>query len=148
MDERKVAVKNNTRGPFYYAIPNRHIKREVPANGVLRVPFDELQEGLYNKGILQAFKEGKLTVVDHQDAVDLELVPFTPKLTMDEQEILAVLTGEDNGKKFVMMRDASPAMKDLIISLIIENRLSDKVIVDYAKQLYKYDVLKAITNVS
>lgn len=145
--ERKVAIKNNTRNAFYYAIANRHVRREVPANGILKVPFEEMQEGLFEKGILQAFKEGILSVVDEQDAMDLELIPFAPKLTMNETEILAILQSDDIGKKFVMIRDASPAMKDLIISIVIENKLTNPDIVKNIKQYFNYDVLAAIVKV-
>lgn len=147
MDDRKVAIKNNTRGAFYYAIPNRHVRREVPANGILKVPFEELQEGLFERGIMQAFKEGKLSCVVEQDAMDLELIPYAPKLTMDERHILEVLQGTDNGAKFVMIRDANPTMKDLIIALVIENKLTQPEIVQYIKQFFNYDVLATIVKV-
>lgn len=147
MDDRKVAIKNNTRGAFYYAIPNRHVRREVPANGILRVPFEELQEGLFERGIMQAFKEGKLSCVVEQDAVDLELIPYAPKLTMDERHILEVLQGTDTGAKFVMIRDANPTMKDLIIALVIEHKLTQPEIVQYIKQFFNYDVLATIVKV-
>lgn len=145
--ERKVSIKNNTRNAFFYAIPNRHVRREVPGNGILKVPFEEMQEGLFEKGILQAFKEGILSVIDEQDAIDLELVTYAPKLTMDEKAILATLSGDDVGKRFVMIRDASPAMKDLIISLVIDNKLTEPDIVKNIKQYFNYDVLAAIVKV-
>lgn len=147
MDDRKVAIKNNTRGAFYYAIPNRHVRREVPANGILKVPFEELQEGLFERGIMQAFKEGKLSCVVEQDAMDLELIPYAPKLTMDERHILEVLQGTDNGAKFVMIRDANPTMKDLIIALVIEHKLTQPETVQYIKQFFNYDVLATIVKV-
>ena len=145
--ERKVAIKNNTRSSFFYAIANRHVRREVPSNGILKVPFEELQEGLFEKGIMQAFKEGKLSIVEEQDAMDLELIPYAPKLTMDEKQILNTLTGSDTGAKFVMIRDANPTMKDLIISVVVENKLTDPDIVKHIKQYFNYDVLATIVKV-
>lgn len=146
-DNRKVAIKNNTRGPYYYAIPNRHVRREIPASGVLKVPFDEIQEGLYEKGIMQAFKEGMLSLTDKQDGIDLEMEAYAPKLTMDEKKIFETLNSDDTGAKFVMIRDANPIMKDLIISVVIENRLTAPDIVKYIKDAFNYDVLAAIVKV-
>lgn len=147
MAERKVGIKNNTRYAFYYAIPNRHVRREIPANGILRVPFDEIQEGIYEKGIMQAFKEGILSLIDAQDAADLEIVAYAPELTMDEQLILKTLKGEDSGAKFVMIRDANPTMKEAIISLAVEEKLSQPEIVKWIKEYFNYDILEAIVKV-
>ena len=147
MDDRKVAVKNNLRDAFYYAIPNRHVRREVPANGILKVPFDELQEGLYEKGIMQAFKEGMLSLVDPKDAADLDMSAYAPKVTMDELAILNILKGSDSGKKFTMIRDANPTMKEAIISLAVENKLSQPEIVGWIKEYFNYDILSAIVKV-
>lgn len=141
---RKVAITNNTRGVFYYAIANRHVKREIAAGGVLRVPFEELQEALYERGIMQAFKEGKLKVADEQDAIDLELKAYAPKLAIGEKEILEILTNGSDEEKFAMIRDANPVMKDLIISLAIENKISSQEVVKPIKQFFNYDILAAI----
>lgn len=145
--ERKVAIKNNLRSDFLYIIANRHVRREIPANGILRVPFEEIQEGLFERGIMQAFKEGMLSILDEQDAMDLELIPYAPKMVMDDKQILDTLTGDDAGKKFVMIRDANPTMRDLIISVVIENRITDPDIVKNIKQYFNYDVLAAIVKV-
>lgn len=147
MDDRKVAVKNNTRDAFFYAIPNRHVRREIPANGILKVPFDELQEGLYERGIMQAFKEGILSLIDNKDAADLDMSAYAPMLTMDEKVILSTLQGEDNGKKFVMIRDANPTMKESIISLAVEQKLTQPEVVKWIKEYFNYDILAAIVKV-
>ena len=147
MAERKVGINNNTRYEFYYAIHNRHVRREIPANGILRVPFDEIQEGIYEKGIMQAFKEGILSLIDAQDAADLEIAAYAPELTMDEQLILKTLKGEDSGAKFVMIRDANPTMREAIISLAVEEKLSQPEIVKWIKEYFNYDILEAIVKV-
>lgn len=142
---RRVAIRNNTDALFYYEIPNRHVKREIPAHGFLRVPFEEIQEGLYDKGLRIAFQEGRLKIVNEQDALDLEINDILPKSNHSVEELAAIIRKGDKGEIEKVMREATSQEQQSIITLLVHNGISDKFYVDLVKKLYNYDLLKAIT---
>ena len=145
--ERKVLLKNLSNSMVTYNIPNRHVSRQLLPYSSIQVPFDEIQEGLYQQGIKVLFAEGILATENIRDAIELDLevgkgiVNTEP---VDKQEIISKLNGS-NGELFKFLKTASPTVKENVALLAIEHRIVDAGKVKIIKDTTGTNVLAAIT---
>ena len=145
--ERKVLLKNLSNSMVTYNIPNRHVSRQLLPYSSIQVPFDEIQEGLYQQGIKALFAEGILATENNRDAIELDLevgkgiVNTEP---VDKEEIISKLKGS-NGELFKFLKTASPTVKENVALLAIEHRIVDAGKVKIIKDATGTNVLAAIT---
>lgn len=125
--QRKVQVKNLSTGRVFYTIPNLNVQRRFLPGMTIELPFDEVQQGLYEYGIRVMFTDGLLTVVGDRDAIDLGLkigqgvIDVPPA---DDTEILKHLRGSAIAlNKF--LENASPVVKENAGALAVQNRITE-----------------------
>lgn len=145
--ERKVLLKNLSNSMVTYNIPNRHVSRQLLPYSSIQVPFDEIQEGLYQQGIKVLFAEGILATENIRDAIELDLevgMGIVNTEPVDKEEIVSKLNGP-NGELFKFLKAASPTVKENVALLAIEHRIVDAGKVKIIKDATGTDVLAAIT---
>ena len=144
--ERKVKIKNLSTGRVYYNIPNLNVRRRILPQMVVELPYDEIQQGLYEYGIRSMFANGLLSVVGEQDAIDLGLkvgqgvVEHDP---INNDEILEKLLGP-NPALAKFLREASVTVKENAGKLAVEQRIVDANKVKTIQQYTGVNVLSAL----
>lgn len=144
--ERKVKIKNYTSGIVSYTIANLHVKRTLMPNAIIEVPFNELEQGLYEYGIQVMFSDGILGVIQERDSIELGLeegqgIVVAPPA--DREEIIAMLRGS-NGDLLKYLRSATPATKQMAGELAVSERIVDPGKVKVIEQQTGVNVLVAL----
>lgn len=145
--ERKVLLKNLSNSMVTYNIPNRHVSRQLLPYSSIQVPFDEIQEGLYQQGIKVLFAEGILATENIRDALELDLevgMGIVNTEPVDKKEIISKLNGP-NGELFKFLKTASPTVKENVALLAIEHRIVNAGKIKIIKDATGTNVLAAIT---
>ena len=144
--ERKVKIKNYTSGMVSYTIANLHVKRTFMPNAIIEIPFNELEQGLYEYGIQTMFSDGILGVVKERDAIELGLEEgqgIVVALPADKSEVIAALKGP-NGDLLKYLRAATPATKQLAGELAVTERIVDPGKIKIIEQQTGVNVLTAL----
>lgn len=143
---RKVKVQNMTRGTVTYLVDNKGVRRTFKPKTPMNVPFEELEEALFDPGVAVMFSTGMLAVMDEKDSVDLGLKGedgIVETIVADEKTILNLLKGE-NGAFFTFMQNASVAARNSAVQLAIENEITDKAKAKIIKDIANADIVKTI----
>ncbi len=74
--EDKVKIKNLISGRVIMSIPDMRLRRVWEKKGVIRtIPFEQLEEAIYNPGVERLFKNGALGIEDMEVKIRLGLEP-------------------------------------------------------------------------
>ena len=90
--EDKVKVKNLISSRVIISIPDMRLRRVWEKKGVVRViPFEQLEEAIYNPGVERLFKNGVLGIDDMEVKIKLGLEPEEAKepiniITLDDKQ--------------------------------------------------------------
>lgn len=145
--DRKIEVLNLTKGRVGYTIPNRHVRRLFAPHMTMTLPFEEIEEGLYNTGIRTMFAEGMLKVVNDKDAKDLGLKGGTgivEREAVTESEVLKMLRGPIAGlEKF--LSNTTPAAREMAGELAVANKIVEPRKAKLIEKYTKVNVLKALS---
>ena len=149
MAQRMVIVKNMTRGNISIKKPQYNLNRQWSAYGqVMKIPFEILEEALWDGGVNNLFTAGYLAIEDLQDKIDLGLEPA------DATESVNILILDENKMKDIWNKPAPVFKKELekytkvqvdaLIEYAINNNIVDTAKCVYIKELTNKDILKAI----
>ena len=94
-DTRLVEIQNKTRGGLVYSIPALRVRRELLPNMKLRVPYDEIQEGICDYGIRKMFELGYLICTKREDSDDLGLTEPESALAATTDSIEDIIKSGD-----------------------------------------------------
>lgn len=145
MSERRVEIKNFSDGQVIYAVPSRNVRRVFSPNMKMKVPFEELEEGLCDYGTRELFLCGLLACTDSKDAEDLELVEAPKFDTLKTGgDIKEILSSKDNSQIYLFMKNASKEQAESIVDCIIQNGIYDSSIVKWCKEFYNVNVLSIL----
>ena len=76
MTERMVKVQNMVNKTIVIRKPEYNLNRRwTQKNQIIPIPFDTLEQALWNEGIRTLFDRGMLYIPDMQDKIDLDLEP-------------------------------------------------------------------------
>lgn len=148
-DTRLVEIQNKTRGALIYSIPALRVRREMLPNMRLRVPYDELQEGICDYGIRKMFDLGYLVCVNRADSDDLGLTEPESAMAATTDSLEDIFKANDRSRIYLLFKNANKAEQDDIINYLVTSRTYDANIVKWCKDFFGYDLLAAlsITNV-
>lgn len=144
--ERKVKVKNASSARVVYSIPNLNVRRRFLPGMEMPLPFEEVQQGLYQYGVRTMFADGVLVITDEQDAADLGLKVgqgLVDKPVADIKEIKAKLEGP-NGELAKFLKDASITVKENVGEQAIKMKIVDSGKVRIIEQHTGINVLNAL----
>ena len=150
METRMVKLRNTTAQTVTIYSPAYNVKRTFPGKGAVQVlPFDTVEQLLWDNGFQYMIKSGQLYIDDMQTKIDLGLenpdakVPTNIKVLTPEQilTLLKVRTVEEFKKE---VSTISVEQCNEIVKYAVENNLVDNDKVNYLKERTGKDVIAMI----
>ena len=150
METRMVKLRNTTAQTVTIYSPAYNVKRTFPGKGAVQVlPFDTVEQLLWDNGFQYMIKSGQLYIDDMQTKIDLGLenpdakVPTNIKVLTPEQilTLLKVRTVEKFKKE---VSTISVEQCNEIVKYAVENNLVDNDKVNYLKERTGKDVIAMI----
>lgn len=151
MTERMVKVQNMVNKTIVIRKPEYNLNRRwTQKNQIIPIPFDTLEQALWNEGIRTLFDRGMLYIPDMQDKIDLDLEPADAT----EPQNIIVLTDKQienllNNVPFVAFKkeleELSSTQIREITNYAIIHEIANVEKVNYLKSLTDVDILKAIS---
>ena len=151
MTERMVKVQNMVNKTIVIRKPEYNLNRRwTQKNQIIPIPFDALEQALWNEGIRTLFDRGMLYIPDMQDKIDLDLEPADAT----EPQNIIVLTDKQienllNNVPFVAFKkeleELSSTQIREIANYAIIHEIANVEKVNYLKSLTDVDILKAIS---
>ena len=150
METRMVKLRNTTAQTVTIYSPAYNVKRTFPGKGAVQVlPFDTVEQLLWDNGFQYMIKTGMLYIDDMQTKIDLGLenpdakVPTNIKVLTPEQilTLLKVRTVEEFKKE---VSTISVEQCNEIVKYAVENNLVDNDKVNYLKERTGKDVIAMI----
>lgn len=151
MTERMVKVQNMVNKTIVIRKPEYNLNRRwTQKNQIIPIPFDTLEQALWNEGIRTLFDRGMLYIPDMQDKIDLDLEPADAT----EPQNIIVLTDKQienllNNVPFVAFKkeleELSSTQIREIANYAIIHEIANVEKVNYLKSLTDVDILKAIS---
>lgn len=149
--ERNVVVKNMVNATVSIVNPQYGINRRWSKKGqVMNIPFELLEQCLWEGGIRKMFDNGILYIESLQDKIDLGLEPADAT----EPVNIIVLNDEDMEKlwKDISIEDfkkkignLSRTQVDNLIEYAVRNEIVEMEKIDFLKKVTKKDVLAGIS---
>ncbi len=150
MAQRMVLVKNMTMANISIKKPQFNLNRQWTAFGqTMKIPFDILEEALWDKGVENLFTSGYLVIESMEDKIDLGLEPADAT-----QPVNIIVLDEDKMREYwdkpmaVFKKDLEKLTKvqvDNLIDFAIKNSIVIPEKCSYIKEITGKDILKAIS---
>lgn len=148
--EKVVKIKNESNGRVVINLPDLRLKRTWEKKNVTRlIPFEDLEQAIYDPGLEYMLKEGILSIEDMEVKVALGL---EPEGAVEPQNII-ILT-DDQKKRFLTvlpMQEFRAEVAKLpyeqinnLVDYAIENEITNLDKCDYLKEKTGIDIIRAI----
>lgn len=150
MMQRMVKVQNMVNKTISIKKPQYNFnKRWTQKNQIIPVPFEALEQMLWDEGIRRFFDRGMLYISEMKDKIDLGL---EPEGATEPQNIIVLTDKQINdfltSKPFVVFKKELEDLSDTqireIVNYAIIHELADIEKVNYLRKLTGVDILKAI----
>lgn len=150
MMQRMVKVQNMVNKTISIKKPQYNFnKRWTQKNQIIPVPFEALEQMLWDEGIRRFFDRGMLYISEMKDKIDLGL---EPEGATEPQNIIVLTDKQINdfltSKPFVVFKKELEDLSDTqireIVNYAIIHELADIEKVNYLKKITGVDILKAI----
>lgn len=141
-NNRKVKVRSTVNHTVGIVNPDLHFVRNWQKKGAeISIPFDTLEELLYDPGVEFMFKEGMLYIDDLQTKIDLGLEPDGATKSVN----IVLLTDEEKNKMLTLMsvdkfKEKVPTLSETQLQELIDYAVAHKIV-----NLEKNNVLKELT---
>ena len=137
----KIAVTNTTRNPITIILPDSKFSRTWAPQSTFKVPYEILQEELFDHGFMVCIDQGNIFIEDKEARVELGLEEE------DAEPIVKILTGA----QLTRLLKAAPLgeFEDVVKTLTKEQceTLIDMGIEQKNIDMNKADILKTITGI-
>lgn len=150
MSMRTVKIRNDVNKTVSIKKPQYNVNRRWTAKGqVIAIPYDAVEQMLWDQGVRNMIDRGMLSIVDLQDAIDLGLEPEGTT----ERVNIKVLTDDqiENLLKNIPFIVFKTEVEDLtstqikeVVNYAILHELADVQKTNFLKELTGVDILKAI----
>lgn len=143
----RIKVKNMIKGTVVINDPNTHFRREWNNKGqVMTIPFEILQDLVYQDGVQSMLNEGILLIDDKQARIDLgledpDIEPVKTFLTENQMRAALIGTPEDIAAAIDKL---PPAQVEEFVNLAVEGEYTDMAKVDIIKKKTGKDVLQLV----
>lgn len=137
----KVKIKNTSSYRISIILDNVRYRRDLNPGAETTLPEDVFEEFNYDNGCRNYVRNGFIKVIT-DDEVIKEAIPEMPKDVDMDAEIL--VTKKSVQELALILKDASPAMKDKIVAAAIKHSAVDAARVALIKTHCGVDVLNAL----
>jgi hypothetical protein len=137
----KVKIKNTSSYKISIILDNVRYRRDLNPGAETTMPEDVFEEFNYDNGCRNYVRNGFIKVIT-EDEVIKEAIPEMPKdVDMDADELVTKKTVQELA---LVLKNASPSMKEKIVTAAIKNSAMDAARVALIKQHCGVDVLNAL----
>ena len=137
----KVKIKNTSSYRISIILDNVRYRRDLNPGAETTLPEDVFEEFNYDNGCSNYVRNGYIKVITDDEEVK-EAIPEMPKDVDMDAEIL--VTKKSVQELALILKDASPAMKDKIVAAAIKHSAVDAARVALIKTHCGVDVLNAL----
>jgi TusA-related sulfurtransferase len=137
----KVKIKNTSSYRISIILDNVRYRRDLNPGAETTLPEDVFEEFNYDNGCRNYVRNGFIKVITDDEEVK-EAIPEMPKDVDMDAEIL--VTKKSVQELALILKDASPAMKDKIVAAAIKHSAVDAARVALIKTHCGVDVLNAL----
>lgn len=137
----KVKIKNTSSYRISIILDNVRYRRDLNPGAETTLPEDVFEEFNYDNGCRNYVRNGYIKVITDDEEVK-EAIPEMPKDVDMDAEIL--VTKKSVQELALILKDASPAMKDKIVAAAIKHSAVDAARVALIKTHCGVDVLNAL----
>lgn len=137
----KVKIKNTSSYRISIILDNVRYRRDLNPGAETTLPEDVFEEFNYDNGCRNYVRNGFIKVITDNEEVK-EAIPEMPKDVDMDAEIL--VTKKSVQELALILKDASPAMKDKIVAAAIKHSAVDAARVALIKTHCGVDVLNAL----
>ena len=150
MSMRTVKIRNEVNKTISIKKPQYNVNRRWTAKGqIIPIPYDAVEQMLWDQGVRNMIDRGMLSIVDLQDAIDLGLEPegVTERVNI---KILSDIQIENLLKNIPFavfkneVQDLTSTQVKEIVNYAILHDIADVQKSEFLKELTGVDVLKAI----
>lgn len=148
---RYVIVTNMINGNISIKKPHLGLNRQWQRFGQkMRIPFDILEEALWDEGVKNLFSTGYLYIENLQDKIDLGLEPEGVKepvniINLDAKKMEEMWKTLPIDVFKVQFGKLTKVQADSLIEYAISNKIVDTDKCSWVKEITKKDILKAIS---
>lgn len=143
----KIVVKNTTLHPINILLPDIKFSRTWPAEGSFKVPFEVLQEAIYDRGFMVFIENGMLFIDNKEARVALgleeeEAEPVVKLLT--KAQLTKLLKATPVPEFDAQVRQLTKEQCLTMIDIALEQRSVDMNKAAILKEITGIDTIKAI----
>lgn len=139
-----VSIKNTSNSNVVISVPDLDFRRELVPSRTVSVEKEKFEELSFDPGLQSLIRGGFLTVsgLDEEEASMVE-APLGETTT--REDVKKIYKAKDYAKFVKLVKNASPAAKEIITQVAVEEKLTDTGFVQLIKQYCdNFDVIGAI----
>ena len=139
-----VSIKNTSNSNVVISVPDLDFRRELVPSRTVSIEKEKFEELAFDPGFQSLIRGGFLTVsgLDEEEASMVE-APLGETTT--REDVKKIYKAKDYAKFVKLVKNASPAAKEIITQVAVEEKLTDTGFVQLIKQYCdNFDVIGAI----
>lgn len=142
----KVIVKNISSATVCLSVPELRFSRSLIPGRTIMLTNEEFEELSYDPGMQNLMRAGFIKVTsDEKDAKErIENIVEDVATPLDVEALKKVILDRDVTQFAQLMPTATPAMKDTVVKLAVENNITDPGFTALIKKYCGVDVIQAI----
>lgn len=139
----KVKIQNLSTYKIGINLPNVRFRRDINPKQTTVLPEDVFEDFNYDPGCIAFVRDGFLKIITEDEEI-LEQVTKPEQMTADVVDVPTLLTISPVSELIKVIKDATPALKDTIITEAVRLNVTDEGRCNVIKKFLGVDVLDAI----
>ena len=139
-----VSIKNTSNSNVVISVPDLDFRRELVPSRTVSIEKEKFEELSFDPGLQSLIRGGFLTV-SGLDEEESSMVEAPLGETTTREDVKKIYKAKDYAKFVKLVKNASPAAKEIITQVAVEEKLTDTGFVQLIKQYCdNFDVIGAI----
>lgn len=139
----KMKIKNLSNFRISIDLPNVRFKRDLMPHQESMVPDDVIEDFNYDPGCISLVQDGFLKIISDDEEVKAQ-APVTTKKTASDVDVRKIVVDGTPRQLYDLLKNATPALKDLIVETAIKNNVVDPAKRNFIKAVTGVDILNAL----
>lgn len=139
----KTKIKNLSNFKISIILPNVRFARDINPQQEVIVPEDVIEEINYDPGCRSFIQDGFLAIISEDENIKEQMLKSS-KTTAIDIDVDDLLKNQSIAKLSGVLKDASPALKDLIVERAVALSIADEPHNNVIMKFTGTDVIKAI----
>ena len=138
----KITIKNISTATAVLSVPEIKFHRTLTPGRIIPITQEEYDNLLFDPGVQNMIRAGYIKVDGVEEGAELEVNKAS---ILDRTEIEKMLVERDIAKFAKYIPQASPAAREAIISIAVDNNITDNAFTALIKKYCGVDVINAIS---